>query len=51
MNPENKYETFTAGKDINSALCNHYDSFGKESSIDQKKKKETEEFISNTNNI
>jgi hypothetical protein len=28
MNPENKYETFTAGKDINSVLCNHYDSFG-----------------------
>jgi hypothetical protein len=50
MNPENKSETFTEGKDINSVLCNHFNSFGKESSIDLKLKKEIEDFISNVNN-
>ena len=47
MNPENKSETFTKGKDINSV---HFNSFGKESSIDLKLKKEIEDFISNVNN-
>jgi hypothetical protein len=42
MNPENKSETFTKGKDINSVMCNHFNSFGKESSIDLKLKKKIE---------
>jgi hypothetical protein len=50
MNPENKSETFTKGKDINLVMCNHFNSFGKESSIDLKLKKKIEDFISNVNN-
>ena len=50
MNPENKSETFTKGKDINSVMCNRFNSFGKESSIDLKLKKKIEDFISNVNN-